>query len=359
MTAPTPVRALPRSEPTDHPVESVIVGYGHAGRDLHHRILIALAGRGAVPRGEALVVDPVRPVDPLPGSRWLSSLPQALAALGSPASAVVHVATPVRDRARTIRDLAAAGIRRVIMEKPFAESPAAARELTDLIRDCGVDVLPVAVWPSSTITRRVVELLAAGRIGRPVSLHVEQSKPRFRRSFENSAHSSAFEVELPHQMLLALHLFGDAESVEAVSWPLRNPAGQDRMLGGATVCLRHRDGLVTTLTSDLTSPVRIRRLRLRGTEGEIVAHYPIGGDDPFGQIQVTGERDRTLLPDAPLTTFVEDCYRYFTGSEERPAGTDLRLHARVTELLAAASAAAVPGDAPSLLGRPDSHAFEE
>ncbi|MFJ7629783.1 hypothetical protein ACIQZN_25130 [Streptomyces sp. NPDC097595] len=305
------------------------------------------------------MVDPVRPADPLPGARWLSSVPEALATLGSPASAVVHIATPVRERAQTIRELAAAGIRKAIMEKPFAESPAAACELTSLIRDCDTEVLPVAVWPSSAITRHIVGLLASGRIGQPISLHIEQSKPRFQRGFEDEAHSSAFEVELPHQMLLALHLFGDAESLEAVSWPLRTPTGESRRLGGATVRLRHRDGLVTTLKSDLTSPVRVRCLRLRGTAGEIVAHYPIGADDPYGQVQVTGDHDRTLLPDAPLTTYIEDCYRYFAGTGRQPEGSDLQLHLRVTELLAAASAAAVPSNAPSLLGQTDFHAFRE
>ncbi|MFD7626609.1 hypothetical protein ACFV7Q_11350 [Streptomyces sp. NPDC059851] len=338
----------------------VIVGYGHAGRDLHHRSLTALAGCGTVPEGEVIVVDRVRPADPLPGTRWAGSLPDALAALDAPESAVVHLATPVADRIATVRALAAGGVRRIIMEKPYAEGPAAARELTALVHEARIELLTVAVWPSSTITRQVAALLAGGRIGRLVSLHLEQSKPRFRRSLENGAHSSAFEIELPHQVLLALHLCGAADGVEAAwSWPLRTEAGSVPALGGAELRLRHRSGVVSTLASDLTSPVRVRRLRLRGTDGEIVAHYPISGDDPFGQVQVTGEPGRILLPDAPLTTFVEDCYRFFAGTGGRPAGSDPQLHLRVTELLAAASAAAVPREAPSLLGQTEFPAHEE
>ncbi|MEU1006895.1 Gfo/Idh/MocA family oxidoreductase [Streptomyces sp. NPDC005890] len=341
------------------PAVPVILGYGRAGRDLHHRSLGVLAERGSVPAAEVVVVDPVRPLDPLPGARWLRSLPEALATLDSPASAVVHIATPVSGRTDTVRALADAGVRRVIMEKPYASTPAMARELTTVAREAGIELLPVAVWPSSTVTRHVRELLAAGRIGRLVSLHFEQSKPRFRRGLDNGAHSSAFEVEMPHQVLLALHLCGDAEVTDAEVWPLRTPAGSARALGGGGLRLRHRGGVISTLVSDLTSPTRIRRLRLWGTEGEIVAHYPIGGDDPFGQVQMTGQQDRTLCPDAPLTTFIDDSYRFFHGTGERPDGADPQLHLRVTELLAAASAAAVPRGAPPLLGPTDVHAHWE
>ncbi|MFG2263764.1 hypothetical protein [Streptomyces sp. NPDC048720] len=359
MTAPAAQPAAPVRAPERPAAVPVILGYGRAGRDLHHRSLRVLAERGCRPASDVVVVDRVRPVDPPPGIRWRRSLAEALATLGSPASAVVHIATPVGGRVQAVRALAAAGVRRAIMEKPYAETPAAARELTAAVRDSGIELLPVAVWPSSTVTRHVGALVAAGRIGRLVSLHFEQSKPRFRRSLDNTAHSSAFEVELPHQVLLALHLGGDAEVAEAGAWPLSTSAGTAPALGGAMLRLRHRGGLVSTLVSDLTSPVRVRRLRLRGTEGEIVAHYPISGDDPFGQVQVTGQRDRTVCPDAPLTAFIENCYRFFDGTGERPDGTDPQLHLRVTELLAAASAAAVPRGAPSLLGPTDVHAHRE
>ncbi len=177
------------------------------------------------------------------------------------------------------------------------------------------------------------ELLAAGRIGELTELHFEQSKPRFRRSMRHCGHRSAFEVELPHQVLLALHLAGAVEElVEARAWdsPLCSP------LGGAVMVLRHASGATSTLVSDLTSPVRIRRLRLTGTAGEIVADYPVGSEDDFGQVRVVGE-DREVLVDAPLTQFIERVYAHAAGVGPPPLAP-LSDHVSVIALLERAAA---------------------
>jgi predicted dehydrogenase len=186
----------------------------------------------------------------------------------------------------------------------------------------------VGVWPVSRVTERVLELMAFGRIGRLVSLHMEQSKPRFRRSMVDSGHRNAFEIELPHQVLLALHLAGPVGEVAAVrTWdsPLPNS------IGGAEIVLRHDNGIVSTLHSDPTAPVRIRRLRLTGTAGEIVADYPVSSDDDFGQVRVVGE-DREVLQDAPLTRFIELAYDHATGLGPPPPAP-LANHVSVISLL--------------------------
>lgn len=74
-------------------LQPVIVGYGRAGRDLHHRALRPLLDPGDT----VLVVDP-RPVPPQPGIRWVATLAEAADVLHTLAvpmrRAVFHLTTP-------------------------------------------------------------------------------------------------------------------------------------------------------------------------------------------------------------------------------------------------------------------------
>jgi predicted dehydrogenase len=332
------------------PVTPVIVGYGHAGRDLHHRCLRELAGRGAAPAGRVLAVDPTRPDGLDAGTRWLPTLAAALDALPSLDAAVFHVTTPVGEHLEVITTLLAAGASRIIVEKPLAHTAAEAKRIVADAVTFGARVVPVSVWPVSAVTERVVRLITSGRIGTPLALHMEQSKPRFRRSMADIAatcgHRSAFEVELPHQVLLALYLgdvlrLGPVEPVvESSGWPMRLPDGELPTMGGARVRLRHAGGLLSTLVTDLTSPIRLRRLRITGTDGAIVADYPISAEDDHGQIWVSGERDREVVADAPLSTFIARAYAYLVGDGPVPVG-GLDSHLAAIELVESAAARAL------------------
>lgn len=329
---------------------SVIVGYGHAGRDLHHRCLRDLAGRGVIPAGPVLAVDPVRPYELAADTRWLPSLDDALEALPSPDAAVFHVTTPVGEHAPVITALLRAGATRIIVEKPVARTGAQARRIAADTGAAGAKVVPVSVWPVSEVTARVVEVLASGRIGTPRAISMEQSKPRFRRSVADInaswGHRSAFEVEMPHQVLLALYLAevlraGPVEQVlESSGWRMLLPAGELHGMGGARVRMRHANGLLSTLVTDLTSPIRLRRLRIAGTDGAIVADYPISAEDDFGQVWVSGERDRQVVADAPLTAFLAGAYAYLTGDGPEPA-CGLDSHVAAIELIETAAGQAL------------------
>ncbi|OIK07779.1 Gfo/Idh/MocA family oxidoreductase [Streptomyces monashensis] len=336
----------------------VIVGYGRAGRDLHHRSLRSLAAKRAVPTGEALVVDPACR-DGLPAdARWCASPAAAAAVLGDPGRGVFHVTTPASQHLKAVRELLSAGARRFIVEKPLAPTAAQARALLALIEEAGGHLVPVGVWPSSAVTREAIGLLDDGRIGRLKALQMEQHKPRFRRSLSNDAHGSALQIEMPHQVLLALHLCGTAHLTGCATWPMVLPGATLPHLGGARVGLEHTgpmgERVTSTLVSDLTSPVRVRRLTLTGTAGEITAHYPISGDDPFGQIWITGQERPRIVPDAPLTALIEDAYQFYLGNRPRPPGTEPALHLAAMEVLDAAAAASTAPhgemEAPALSG---------
>lgn len=302
----------------------VIVGYGRAGRNLHHASLRHLAGHP-----EVIAVDP-RPSAASREVTWLPTLDAALDRV-DPDRAVFHVTTPVADHHTVIAALAAAGARHVVLEKPIAATAAEARQIAALASG-STTILPVGVWLSSAVTRRIEEAVGDGVIGEVRSLRMEQMKPRFTRSAGATEAARATEVELPHQLLLALHLAGPAELADTVTWGMPLPDGT--LLpgaGGVDVTLRQPNRVTTRLMSDLTSPVRLRRLRVTGTRGTLVAHFPISSEDHTGQLVLPG-RERELIHDQPLTRFLEVAYGHFAGRDGPPPG-DLATHVRVAEIV--------------------------
>lgn len=310
-------------------LQAVIVGYGHAGRDLHHRALQQNFGQ----RCNVIAVDP-QAVDVPDGSVHVPSLDAAIRILegnGNAApDAVFHIATPPESHLACLEELIRLGARKIIIEKPLALRRAEAARISDLGNRAAI--IPVSVWPWSRVTAKLNEVIESEQIGKIEALYMEQSKPRFARSLASAAHPSAFEVELPHQLLLALRLAGpEAGIISAFAWPMRLPHHVIPAMGGALLTLRHSEGaVVSTLLTDLTSPVRRRHLRIRGTRGEITADYPLGAGDLYGQLQTTGGT-RVIIRDEPITQFMKAAYsRLLTGT---PAPGDLSLHVRTVDLL--------------------------
>lgn len=323
---------------------SVVIGYGRAGRDLHHRSLRELAARGVV-GGEVIIVDRVRPAGLTVGDRWMPDLAACVAALPDLGAAVFHVAVPVAEHHSVVVALLDAGARQIVLEKPMAETAVAARTLVDLARRAGARLVPMAVWPSSAVTREVRRAIDDGRVGRPVILRMEQSKPRYQRTLDDAAHRSPFEIEMPHQVLLALDLCGPVERVDDVRcWPMAFGEIELTNAGGAMVRLVHRGGAVSALVSDLTSPVRIRRLYIEGESNAVTAHFPISSDDHVGHVLVAGDPAPLRMRDAPLTQFLAEAYRYFDGRRPDPP-TGVELHLEAMEVLETAAAMADSGPA--------------
>ncbi|MFI7679772.1 Gfo/Idh/MocA family protein [Actinophytocola sp. NPDC049390] len=293
----------------------VIVGYGRAGRDLHR----ALRGLG---RPEVVVADP-RPAA-APGVTWLPTVAAALARV-DPGRAVFHVATPVTEQHAVIGALVAAGARNVVLDKPAAGDVRAVAALAGRTR-----IVPVAGWLTSAVTGRVDEAVADGVIGAVRSIRMEWMEPRANRSADPAP---ATEVALPHQVLLALHLGGGpGEPADTLTWGMPLPDGTELPgAGGVDVTLRQPNRVTTRLMSDLTGPVGLRRLRVTGTRGTLVAHHPLGSDDHTGQVILPGH-DRELIRDRPVTRFLTAAYAYFAGEGPPPPG-DLALHVRVAELV--------------------------
>ncbi|MFW6692214.1 hypothetical protein [Streptomyces sp. MAR4 CNX-425] len=346
---------------------TLIIGLGRAGLGLHWAVLRRLRAAGRHPGlfapAPVLSLDPLAPSAPAPAGelKAVSSIAEARGLL-DPEHTVVHLCTPPVARLGLLRELAAAGFRRIIVEKPLAAERRGAQDILDLARAERLHLAVVAPWLASSLTARLGRLVEEGEMGELRSIDVRQSKPRMSRTLGDEGHPTAFDVEPPHSVGVCLRLAGDAVLAGAELADMRVGDTVVAGMGRAELLLRHRSA-TSRITSDLTAPVRERRIQLRFTGGLAVAHYPGAQDDHYAQLRFGRNGrpgTREVFPDDALSAYFVDAYRALRD------GTDLapQLHnaARVVELLADAKEASrrpdeadtLPPAAPS--GRSVSHA---
>jgi hypothetical protein len=107
-------------------------------------------------------------------------------------------------------------------------------------------------------------------------------------------------------------------------------------MGGAELSLWHGAGTRTRIVSDLTSPVRERRIMLRFENGAATGHYPCGADDDYARLSVRsrdGEHTE-VFPDDALSAFVSQSYQRFQRDDvDKVLADDFARNCRVVELL--------------------------
>ncbi|MFL6126788.1 Gfo/Idh/MocA family oxidoreductase [Actinophytocola sp.] len=309
-------------------LRTLVVGLGNAGANLHLPVLNRLRAEWPA----LFAVDPPLGCDPrhAPGAAVVTTVDEAVERL-DPRHTVVHLCTPPADRTDPLRTLAAAGFDKVLVEKPLATGTADLDRIVAL--RARLDLVVVAQWLTSELTSRLAALVALGTLGALTDIRFVQRKSRFQRSSTTAGHPTAFDVELPHSVGVALLLAGDAEVHAARCQDLTTDAWTLPRLGGAQVELRHHGGVRTEIVSDLGAPVRERSVVLNFERGTVTGHYPPDASDPYARLSVHAEDggNRTsVFPDDALATFLLSAYRYFAGAEV-PSHTDLNI--RVARLL--------------------------
>jgi predicted dehydrogenase len=333
-------------------LRTLIVGLGRAGLGLHVPVLLRARSQAA----ELWADHPIVGVDPAgtpPVERRSVLIADSLRRareLLDPAHTVVHLCTPPAVRAEALRDVAALGFSRIIIEKPLAADLDELRNIQHLAREHRLRLFVVAPWLHSALTRRLVEAVGDGSLGAVRSASVTQHKPRFRRSLGSSSHTSAFDVEAPHALGVLLRLLGDARVCGAICTDLRVGQVTVARMGGAHLELLHGRGVRSEVVSDLSSPVRQRRIALDMEGGSVVGHYAVGQDDDFAQLEITrdGHTVREVLRDDSLTACLTHAYRGFAdGTDNGTDNGDLDLHVRTVELLDEAKRLAPASERPS------------
>ncbi|WP_033429425.1 Gfo/Idh/MocA family protein [Saccharothrix syringae] len=303
-------------------MRTLVVGLGRDGTDLHLPVLARARAsvRQLFDDRPVVACDPRRLPAERPGLAMVGSVAEA-AALLDPADSVAHVCTPPTVRAAVVAELAERGFRNVIVEAPLAADTDDLARVMRLRRKHGLRIAVVEPWLTSALTERLVGLVRGGALGEPRSISVVQNKPRFRRSLTSPSHPTAFDVELPHGVGLALRLAGSARVTHAAGFDLVVGDAVVPRMGGARVGLRHNNGVRAEIASDLTSPVRERRVTVEFEKGVAVGHFAVSDEDDHSQLTVTvnGRREHEVLRDDSLTEWVIRAYRLFQAPGDQHA----------------------------------------
>lgn len=316
---------------------TLVVGLGRAGAGLHIPVLLGLRREP----GRLFADAPILTVDPR-SAAWCDDSPEVRRALSleaarqalDPAATVVHLCTPPDQRAHLVAELARLGFRRLIIEKPLAAQPADLAALEQVVRREQLEVSVVAPWLASALTERLERLVQDGELGALRRISVRQHKPRFRRSLVTHGHPTAFDIEIPHALGVALRLAGDGEVTQADCRDLRVGSELRPALGGARLVLAHRGGVRTEIVSDLTSPIRERRITLRFERGTAVGHFPGSADDEYAQLRISARRinSREVFCDDALSSYLRRAYGRFLAGRVPPEA-EFDRHARAVRLL--------------------------
>ncbi|QFG22609.1 oxidoreductase [Actinomadura sp. WMMB 499] len=303
-------------------LHTLIVGMGRAGRRLHLPSLakVRTAAPGLLAPSPIVAFDPFRPPAGADGVVTVGSLEEA-ARCHPPARTVVHLCTPPHVRAAMLDRLAGLGHRKIIVEKPLAVDLVGLAAVARIRRRWNLDLAVATHWLDSALTRRLRAAVTGGRYGRLRRIHVVQNKPRFALGTGARTHPTAFDVEMPHALAVVLDLAGDAR-ITGASWDDLVIGGRTvPRLGGAHLRLSHRSGVRTEIDSDLTSPVRERRITLEFDEGVLVGHYPCSDADHTAQLRTVRPRGGatwTVFDDDAFPAFLGEAYGRFAAHAPTP-----------------------------------------
>ena len=302
-------------------LHTLIVGMGRSGQGLHLPAMarVRAAAPGLLARTPVVAVDPFRARPDLPGVVDAGSLEEAVR-LSPPARTVVHLCTPPAVRESLLTCLAGLGYRKIIVEKPLAVDLTGLTAVARIRRRWDLDVTVATHWLDSGLTRRLRAAVRGGRYGKLRTIDVIQNKPRFTRSTAVRDHPTAFDVELPHALAVVLSLAGGARITGASSDDMVFGRSRVPRLGRARLRLEHFGGARTEIDSDLTSPVRERRITLEFDRAVLVGHYPCSEADHSAQLRVVrpcGEATRSVFADDAFAAFLHGAYARYAGPASR------------------------------------------
>jgi predicted dehydrogenase len=314
---------------------TLIVGLGRSGLGLHWRVLRELREAANPIFGDKPVlawdICDITATAEREGLVPVHSLEEARELL-DPDETVVHICTPPVARLDLVRELSDLGFTRLVVEKPLATDAATAIEVDAVRRARGLQLVLVAHWLDSMLTRRLLALTRSEDLGALRAIWVAQHKPRMRRTLASDGHPTAFDVELPHSVGVALRIAGDAQLDDATVTDMVVDDTVVPRMGSARMVLAHDGDVRTEIYSDLASPVRERRIELDFTRGSAVGYFPGSEDDHYAHLRVRGDREKvSIFPDNALASFFVRVYTDF--AHDRYSEEEFLLGRRVVELI--------------------------
>jgi predicted dehydrogenase len=331
-------------------MNSLIIGYGNAGASLHLPVLRNLFAANHTPRLKPTfhvfdnqITRAERHFDDV---QFHSDIPAPEGDFHGPT--VCHICTPPGNRLELIQQLLEKGHRYILVEKPVMLDISSLDQLIEMERDYSACILVVSVFSNSNLVEKIRSLIELEPNRQAWRLNFVQKKSRYDRSSERSQ-EHIFDIESPHQVALAVDLFGPAAVKAALTSHMVTPHGRViPNMGTGRIELLHDNGVVSILDSSLVHPSRERTIELHTGNGRVfVGHFPVGRDDNVSTLVSDGRTEKIL--DEPLTKCISLVYDYFNHLFEggpavvRPALSSMALpfHRKIIELLDAAKSTAI------------------
>lgn len=214
-----------------------VIGRTHIDRALKH------------PRVELVAIaDPTAPARQLAeslGIPWFADYKEMIDAT-RPQGAIV--ATPNATHASVSVDCMERGVA-VIVEKPIADTLEEAQRICDTSRRTGVPALVGHHRRYNPVLRKAKEIVAAGRLGKPVAATVQstwyKADAYYDAAWRRQKGGGPVLINLIHDIDILLFLFGELESLQATT---SNATRGFEVEDTAAVILRFRNGALGTVT---------------------------------------------------------------------------------------------------------------
>jgi predicted dehydrogenase len=262
------------------PLRVGVVGVGHLGRQ-HARIYAALPGVELVAVAD-LVAERAHAVAALYGAAALGDAGELIGKVEA-----ASVAVPTSAHLEVARTLLLGGVD-LLVEKPLAPDPAAARALVELAESCGRRLMPGHLERFNPALQA-----AAAWIERPLFLEAQRLSPFTERSLD-------IDVVLDlmiHDLDLIRHLVGaPVRSIDAVGVAVLSARADI-----ASVRLRFENGCVADLTASRVSPERLRKLRVFQPAGYLSIDYLEQEAKRLTLVGQPGQRPRLETESLPVT----------------------------------------------------------
>ena len=300
----------------------VIVGYGHAGR-IHKKAYDSLGTLCAV----AAVVDPdihkhVEISASLPGVEIFHELSAALGQVGS--DVIVDFCVPAMAHLGLVETALRLGVTRFLIEKPLAWDVASSEQLVAVLQ--GFDVVYLDTYAASTGVQRLLDKIleqdSAVEHVNLVFLKNRISDSRLNRGFAEDAIPSAWMIEGPHMLSIAMQIAGQIAHVSSAS-TFDMDIGKNQLLpehGGGRALLQHENGAITHLELDLCSNRNVRRIEvlLRNEVRMAVDLPPSKAQRQYSVLAVTypgGAHEVHHYEDRPMENCVRNAISHLAGEQ--------------------------------------------
>jgi len=326
-------------------LKTVIMGFGFAGLHLHYKCLkkILSLGWGNVLHPEIIAIDSSELAQSNAKSETVRLQPNLKSIHHSEAEhRILHICSPPGIHFENLKTALKCGYRQIIVEKPVVSNNEELRQIQSLQSYYGANIVVVANWVCSALLENITKKIAKNNWGEIIHLKVVQNKSRFNRSRCRSG-EHVFDVEMPHQVSLALYLNGPAKPTKAIVTSMVMPDRIIPELGTGDIMLRHDNGAISELKSSLVHTTRERYLEIQTTSGyRLKGYFPTGGDDSYSRLftfKPNGEQvSNELMYDDPLSLCFICAYRYFLKCRQlpntpQPRGMDLKFNEMKVDLL--------------------------